>query len=74
LIKATVDERSVNYQLMLETCSQNVKKESEIDYFNSGASEALAAYAKGVIDDFEQVDQWFNEHLLNALVDISDKL
>jgi hypothetical protein len=27
-----------------------------------------------VIDDFEQVDQWFNEHLLNALVDISDKL
>jgi hypothetical protein len=74
LIKATVDERSVNYQLMLETCSQNVKNESEIDYFNSGASEAPAAYAKGVIDDFEQVDQWFNEHLLNALVDISDKL
>jgi hypothetical protein len=60
LIQSTVDDEIVNYQLLLETCRKDLETET-------------ASEAKSVIDDFEQVDQWFNEHLLNAL-DISDKL
>jgi hypothetical protein len=45
-----------------------VEAEAAIDHFNWGASEALAAYARGVINDFEQVDEWFNEHLLNGVL------
>ena len=67
LLDATMKQTTVDYELLTKHCESQCIVKAQADRITSGIQEEAteATMAQGVETDIEQVDLWFNEHLVN---------